>query len=65
MGTREIVAAFVEAINGGRAERLVPMMDRSGLFIDSLGNRRAARRCWPAGAPISSSFPIIGSTSRG
>jgi len=39
MAAREIVEAFVEAINGGRAERIVPLMDRSGQFIDSLGNR--------------------------
>ena len=49
MGTREIVEAFVEAINGGRAERLVPQMDRNGVFIDSLGNRIAGREALLAG----------------
>jgi len=39
MATREIVEAFVAAINGGRAERIVPLMDRNGVFIDSLGSR--------------------------
>jgi len=49
MGTREIVEAFVEAINGGRAERLVPLMDRNGAFIDSLGNRIEGREALLAG----------------
>jgi ketosteroid isomerase-like protein len=43
MGTREIVEAFVDAINGGRAERVVPAMGGSGIFIDSLGNRVEGR----------------------
>lgn len=43
MGTREIVEAFVDAINGQRAERVVPLMERSAVFIDSLGNRVEGR----------------------
>ena len=49
MAAREIVEAFVEAINGGRAERIVPLMDRSGQFIDSLGNRIEGRDALLAG----------------
>jgi hypothetical protein len=43
MGTREIVEAFVDVINSGRAERVVPSMDRSAVFIDALGNRIEGR----------------------
>lgn len=49
MATREIVEAFVAAINGGRPDRIVPLMDRNGLFIDSLGNRIQGREALLAG----------------
>lgn len=49
MGTREIVEAFVDAINGGRAERVVPLMDRYGVFVDALGNRLEGREKLLAG----------------
>lgn len=49
MATREIVEAFVAAINGGHAERVVPLMDRNGVFIDALGNRIAGREALLAG----------------
>jgi hypothetical protein len=43
MDTREIFEALVAAINGGRAEQVVPLIDRSGVFIDSLGSRIEGR----------------------
>jgi ketosteroid isomerase-like protein len=43
MSTREIVEAFVDAINGGRAERVVSLMDPYGVFIDALGDRIEGR----------------------
>lgn len=49
MGTREIVEAFVDAINGRRAERVVPLMTGSGVFIDALGNRVEGRDARLAG----------------
>ena len=49
MATREIVEAFVAAINGGRAESIVSIMDRNGVFVDSLGNRIAGREALLAG----------------
>ena len=49
MAAREIVEAFVDAINGGRPERIVPLMDRNGVFIDSLGNRIEGREALLAG----------------
>lgn len=49
MGTREIVETFVDAINGGHAERVVPLMGGSGIFIDSLGNRIEGREKLLAG----------------
>jgi hypothetical protein len=42
-GTREIVEAFVDAINGGRAERVVPLMNQSGMFIDAPRKRLEGR----------------------
>jgi len=39
METREVVEAFVAAVNSGRAEKIVGAMAPDALFIDSLGNR--------------------------
>jgi ketosteroid isomerase-like protein len=49
MATREIVEAFVEAINSRRAERVVSLMERNGAFVDSLGNRVEGREALLAG----------------
>jgi ketosteroid isomerase-like protein len=49
MATREIVEAFVDAINSRRAERVVSLMERNGAFVDSLGNRVEGREALLAG----------------
>jgi ketosteroid isomerase-like protein len=38
-----VVEAMVEAINGGRAERVANAMSLSGVFVDSLGRRIEGR----------------------
>ena len=43
MSTRDIVEAMVQAINSGRAERVVERMVQDGAFIDSLGRRIEGR----------------------
>jgi hypothetical protein len=52
METREIVEAFVAAVNGGRPEKIGPLMDVGHVFVDSLGQRiegrRAATEGWRA-----------------
>ena len=44
MDTREVVEALVNAINGGRAERVASAMSLSGVFVDSLGRRIEGRQ---------------------
>ena len=44
MGTREIVEAFVGAVNSGRAERVSNMMSPDHVFVDSLGARIQGRK---------------------
>ncbi|HEX8262722.1 MAG TPA: nuclear transport factor 2 family protein [Allosphingosinicella sp.] len=44
METRAIVEALVEAINGGRAERVAAAMSLDAVFVDSLGRRIEGRR---------------------
>jgi ketosteroid isomerase-like protein len=39
METREVIEAFVAAINSGRPEKIAGAMSPDALFIDSLGNR--------------------------
>ena len=39
METREVIEAFVAAVNSGRPEQIVGAMHPAALFIDSLGNR--------------------------
>lgn len=39
METREVVEAFVAAVNSGRPEKIVGAMTAEAVFIDSLGNR--------------------------
>lgn len=39
METREVIEAFVAAVNSGRPEKIVGAMDADAAFIDSLGNR--------------------------
>ena len=39
METREVVEAFVAAVNSGRPEKIVGAMHADAVFIDSLGNR--------------------------
>jgi ketosteroid isomerase-like protein len=52
METRDVAEAFVNAINGGRAERISAMMALDHVFIDSLGvetrGRRAMLEGWRA-----------------
>ncbi|MBV9882589.1 MAG: nuclear transport factor 2 family protein [Sphingomonadaceae bacterium] len=49
MGTRDIVEAFVGAINSGKAERIVNLMDRNAVFVDALGDRLEGRDALLAG----------------
>lgn len=44
MDAREIVESFVNAINSGRAEKVVERMHPDAVFIDSLGNRIEGRK---------------------
>jgi len=39
METREVIEAFVAAVNSGRAEKIVGAMHAEAAFVDSLGNR--------------------------
>jgi len=39
METREVIEAFVSAVNSGRPEKIVGTMHANALFIDSLGDR--------------------------
>jgi hypothetical protein len=39
METREVIEAFVAAVNSGRPEKIVGAMHADAVFIDSLGNR--------------------------
>jgi uncharacterized protein (TIGR02246 family) len=39
METREVVEAFVAAVNSGRPEKIVGTMSPDAVFVDSLGNR--------------------------
>jgi hypothetical protein len=39
METREVIEAFVAAVNSGRPEKIAGAMDANAVFIDSLGNR--------------------------
>lgn len=39
METREIVEAFVGAVNSGKAEKIIGAMHPDAVFIDSLGDR--------------------------
>lgn len=39
METREVIEAFVAAVNAGRPEKIVAAMHAEAVFIDSLGNR--------------------------
>lgn len=43
MDTRAVVGAMVEAINGGRGERVANAMSLDGVFVDSLGRRIEGR----------------------
>ena len=43
METREVIEAFVAAVNSGRPEKIVGAMDPEAVFIDSLGARIAGR----------------------
>jgi SnoaL-like domain len=39
METREVIEAFVAAVNSGRPEKIAGAMHAEAVFIDSLGNR--------------------------
>jgi len=43
METREIVEAFVNAVNSGKPEKIVGAMHPDAVFIDSLGDRLEGR----------------------
>ena len=49
MGSRDVVEAFVTAINSGHAERVHALMSRNHVFIDSLGARFEGREAMLAG----------------
>ena len=44
METREIVEAFVAAINSGKAERIVGPMAGEAVFVDALGGRLEGKK---------------------
>jgi len=39
METREVIEAFVNAVNSGKPEKIVGTMDADAVFVDSLGDR--------------------------
>ena len=43
METREVIEAFVAAVNSGRPEKIVGAMDPDAVFIDSVGSRIEGR----------------------
>ena len=43
METREVIEAFVDAVNSGRPEKIVGTMHVEAVFVDSLGDRLAGK----------------------